>query len=58
MEEKEESFVSKLVVGGRVTVPYEVREKLGLEKGDLVNLKIRGKVEENELTLALSTPEI
>jgi len=44
LEEKEESFVSKLVVGGRVTVPYEVREKLGLEKGDLVNLKIR-KVE-------------
>ena len=44
MEEKEESFVRKIVCGGRVTVPYEIREKLGLKRGDLVNLKIR-KVE-------------
>lgn len=41
VEEKEESFVRKLVTGGRVTVPHEIREKLGLKKGDLVNLKIR-----------------
>ena len=47
LEEKEESFVRKLVVGGRVTIPYEIREKLGLKKGDLVNLKIR-KVERNK----------
>jgi len=45
--EKEENFVKKIVSGGRVTVPYEIREKLGLEKGDLVNLKIR-KVEKGK----------
>ena len=44
MEEREESFVRKIVCGGRVTVPHEIREKLSLEKGDLVNLTIR-KVE-------------
>ncbi|GAH20124.1 unnamed protein product [marine sediment metagenome] len=47
VEEKEESFVRRIVVGGRVTVPYEIREKLGLKKGDLVNLKIR-KVEQGK----------
>ena len=47
LEEKEESFVRKIVCGGRVTVPFEIREKLGLERGDLVNLKIR-KVEKLE----------
>lgn len=40
LDEKEEIFVKKLVTGGRVTVPYEIREKLGLEKGDLLRLKI------------------
>lgn len=48
LKEKEESFVKKMVAGGRVTIPYEIREKLGLEKGDLVNLKIR-KVERDKV---------
>ena len=38
---EEEGFLAKVVGGGRVTVPYEVREKLGIEPGDLVKITIK-----------------
>lgn len=38
---EEETFLAKMVLGGRITVPYEVRERLGLKKGDFMKVKIR-----------------
>lgn len=49
MEERrgEETFLSEIITGGRVTVPHEVRKKIGLKHGDLVKIKII-KVEPGE----------
>ena len=37
----DEAFLAKVVSGGRLTIPYEVREKLGIKPGDLVKIRIR-----------------
>jgi len=31
-----ETFVAKIIVGGRITIPESVRDVLGLKEGDLV----------------------
>ena len=40
MEDEEETFLAKVVLGGRVTVPSEIREKLGLKPGDRVKIRV------------------
>jgi len=37
----EEEFLAKVCQGGRVAIPYAVREKLGLKKGDFVRVRFR-----------------
>jgi len=41
MTEQEETFLVKMVRGGRVTVPVEVRERLDLKTGNFVRVKIK-----------------
>ena len=45
MEEKEERFLAKITVGGRITIPLEVREKLGLRRGDMVRATVKKEAE-------------
>lgn len=41
-EEKDrESFLTRIILGGRITVPQPVREKLGLKTKTLVKVWIR-----------------
>ena len=39
-KEKEEEFLAHICQGGRVTVPLSYREKLSLEQGTRVRIKI------------------
>jgi len=41
LEEKEERFLARMVLGGRITIPSEIREKLGLKTGNLVRATIK-----------------
>jgi len=40
LEKGEESFLAMITTGGRITVPYPVREKLGLEDGNMVRVTV------------------
>ena len=40
-KDKEEEFLANICQGGRVTVPLSYREKLRLEQGTRVRIKIR-----------------
>ena len=45
MEQKEEEiFLGRIITGGRVTIPDEVREKLDLKHGNLVKIRIKKEV--------------
>lgn len=45
MEQKEEeTFLGKMISGGRVTIPEKVREKLFLNYGNLVRIRIKKEV--------------
>ena len=37
----EETFLATLGQGGRVTVPYAVRERLGLKQGYFLRVRVR-----------------
>jgi bifunctional DNA-binding transcriptional regulator/antitoxin component of YhaV-PrlF toxin-antitoxin module len=41
LAKKEEEFPAAVGQGGRVTIPWIYREKLGLEQGTRVRIKIR-----------------
>ena len=36
-----ETFLARLCQGGRLTVPYAVRERLGLKRGDFLRVRVR-----------------
>ena len=40
-KEKEEEFLAHICQGGRVTIPLSYRDKLGLEQGTRVRIRIR-----------------
>lgn len=44
MSDKVKSFVARVLIGGKVTIPVEIREILGIEQGNLVDMTVR-KVE-------------
>ncbi len=51
MGEKEESFLAKITTGGRITIPSEVRERLGLKDGNLVRIMVvKEKLEREKAT--------
>jgi len=47
---KKYSFLSQCLESGRITIPYHVREVLGIEKGDLVFLTIKKEKKQQQLT--------
>jgi len=38
--ETKETFLARVISGGRITIPEEVRELHGIKKGDLVRVSI------------------
>ena len=45
MGENEESFLAYMTTGGRITIPQEVREKLGLNEAALVRVTVKKEEE-------------
>lgn len=39
-----QTFISKVIADGRVTIPKEMREKRGISKGDFVELQVIRKI--------------
>ncbi len=44
MSERAKSFIAKVIKGGKVTIPVEIRELLGIERRDKVEMTVK-KVE-------------
>ena len=36
-------YISRVTKKGQITIPYEIREKLGIKPGDIVVFEIRNK---------------
>jgi AbrB family looped-hinge helix DNA binding protein len=41
---KTQSFISKVIADGRVTIPKEMREKGGISEGDFVEVQLIRKI--------------
>jgi AbrB family looped-hinge helix DNA binding protein len=42
---KPQSFISKVIADGRVTIPKEMREKKGINEGDFVEVQLIRKID-------------
>lgn len=41
---KPESFISKVIADGRVTIPKDMRKKKGIDEGDFVEVQLIRKI--------------
>jgi AbrB family looped-hinge helix DNA binding protein len=41
---KNQTFISKVIADGRVTIPKDMREKKGIEEGDFVEVQMIRKI--------------
>ncbi len=41
MSERAKSFIAKVAKGGKITIPHEIRELLGVERGILVEATVK-----------------
>jgi AbrB family looped-hinge helix DNA binding protein len=45
---KPESFISKVIADGRVTIPKDMRKKKGIDEGDFVEVQLVRKISPSE----------
>lgn len=49
MVEHKRGFVAKVIKGGKITIPHEIRALLGIEIGDMVDIPEIRKIELGEV---------
>ncbi len=45
LTEHKRGFVAKVIEGGKITIPHEIRTLIGVDKGDMVEIPDIQKVE-------------